>query len=434
MWAVYTSIFKVFTADFLVLLLQSLTSVVVARYLGPEGVGLYIILLLIPAYAEAFGRPYFDYSLIYFVGKKKENLSSSLYLVNLMSFIMVIFLSIVFLIYFKEFKAILFSETVVGYASLMTCFFFIFPLRLLYLNYSHAFQAEKKIEKYNNMHLMQGVLTAALILISVIFLEGSLLSLILANIFGILPSIIYSMRQVHMSEHFFVKFDLVLFKKMAKFSLGQYSYNLISYLKLNIGSLFLIAFSGPIQIAFFNIGKTMADAITRLVPNAVNIIIYPELSNMLDPQEALELLIQSYRVTLSLLLLMALPVLLFSEFLILTLYGEAFEGAVLPFNITLVSFVFHRSSLIFASYFSSFGRTGILATMIAPGLALQTIVFIFYFSDAAAFGASCSFLVGVALTHAIMVLYFNLFHKCEVKSFIPRISDFKDIINGIKVK
>ena len=31
---------------------------------------------------------------------------------------------------------------------------------------------------------------------------------------------------------------------------------------------------------------------------------------------------------------------------------------------------------------------------------------------AAAFGASCSFLVGVALTHAIMVLYFNLFHKC----------------------
>ena len=434
MRAVYTSIFNVFTADFFVLLLQSLTSVVVARYLGPEGVGLYIILLLIPAYAEALGRPYFDYSLIYFVGKKKENVSSSLYLVNFMSFIMVVLLSIVFLTCFKEFKVILFSETLVDYTSLMIGFFVIFPLRLLYLNYSHVFQAEKKLNKYNKMHLMQGVLTASFILIAVGFFEGSLLSLILANIFGILPSIIYGMAKVHVSVRFFVKFDLILFKEMAKFSLGQYSYNLLSYLKLNIGSLFLIAFSGPIQIAFFNIGKTMADAITRLVPNAVSIVIYPELSNISDPQKALALLIQSYRMTVSLLLLMSLPVLFLSEFLILTLYGEAFEGAVLPFNITLVSFVFHRSSLIFASYFSSFGRTGILATMIAPGLALQTIVFIFYFSDAAAFGASCSFLVGVALTHAIMVLYFNLFHKCEVKSFIPRISDFKDIINGIKVK
>ena len=147
MRAVYTSIFNVFTADFFVLLLQSLTSVVVARYLGPEGVGLYIILLLIPAYAEALGRPYFDYSLIYFVGKKKENVSSSLYLVNFMSFIMVVLLSIVFLTYFKEFKVILFSETLVDYTSLMIGFFVIFPLRLLYLNYSHVFQAEKKVNK-----------------------------------------------------------------------------------------------------------------------------------------------------------------------------------------------------------------------------------------------------------------------------------------------
>ena len=48
-----------------------LMRVAVARILGPEMIGLWVILLLIPGYAEAYGRLKFDIVAVYFLGKKK---------------------------------------------------------------------------------------------------------------------------------------------------------------------------------------------------------------------------------------------------------------------------------------------------------------------------------------------------------------------------
>ena len=62
--------FSVFKRDILLLVLNVLTSVVIARKLGPDLLGLWVIVSLIPSYAEAFGRTKFDLAAVYFLGKK----------------------------------------------------------------------------------------------------------------------------------------------------------------------------------------------------------------------------------------------------------------------------------------------------------------------------------------------------------------------------
>ena len=421
----FSSISEIFTAELIILLLQILTSIFVARYLGPDALGLYVILLLIPAYLEAIGRSYLDYSAVYFVANRKENFASVLYLVNCMSVIIVLVLTVAFVSYFGVIKQLLFSATVLDFTAMMAAAFLIFPLRLLYLTYSLMLQATQQFQKYNIMFIMQGVLTSILIIVFTVIFKGSLLSLLLANVFGIIPTIIYGMIVIHKNHKSLVRFNSVLFYEMVKVAIGQYIYNFVTFLKLNIGSLLLIFFAGPSQVAFFNIGKTMADGVTRLVPTAVNTVIYPEMSHQIDSDKTMLLLIDSYRVILVLLVLTAVPVLFISKVLIISIYGLEYNSAVVPFNITLISYVLYRASLIFASYFSAVGRTKVLAGLMIPGPILQVALFIGFFADSGAFGASISLLIGVILTHIILLTYFLIFEDCKVTHFVPRSSDIK---------
>ena len=65
---------SLFTRDVILFFSTLLTGIVIARELGPDMMGIWTILLLIPGYAEAFGRLQFDISSVYFIGKKKRTL------------------------------------------------------------------------------------------------------------------------------------------------------------------------------------------------------------------------------------------------------------------------------------------------------------------------------------------------------------------------
>ena len=143
-----------------------------------------------------------------------------------MSVIMALVLTVAFVTYFGVIKQLLFSATVLDFTVMMAAAFLIFPLRLQYLTYSLMLQATQQFQKYNIMFIIQGVLTSILIIVFTVMFEGSLLSLILANVCGITPSIIYGMIAIHKSHKFLVRFNSALFYEMVNVALGQFIYNL----------------------------------------------------------------------------------------------------------------------------------------------------------------------------------------------------------------
>ena len=66
-------LFSIFTRDVVLFVTTLLTGVVIARYLGPEKLRIWTLLLLIPGYAEAFGRLQLDVSSVYTIGNHKCN-------------------------------------------------------------------------------------------------------------------------------------------------------------------------------------------------------------------------------------------------------------------------------------------------------------------------------------------------------------------------
>ena len=73
------AVFSIFGQETLVIVLAFLTSVIVARWLGPVQLGYFYIILLIPNYAEKFGRlGLIDHAAVYYIKKEKYALGTAL--------------------------------------------------------------------------------------------------------------------------------------------------------------------------------------------------------------------------------------------------------------------------------------------------------------------------------------------------------------------
>ena len=90
--------FSIFKRDVLISILKFVTGIFIARKLGLEMLGIWSILLMISNFIEAFGRIKSDAAIIYFVGKKKLNLSEAVVNINFIFVINIFILGILLII------------------------------------------------------------------------------------------------------------------------------------------------------------------------------------------------------------------------------------------------------------------------------------------------------------------------------------------------
>ena len=84
--------------------------IVIARVLGPTMMGLWVILLLIPIIADAFGGLKFDATAVYFLGKKKSSIGEMVFILNFLSLLTSVVLISLFMWQFDWFYTLLFHS------------------------------------------------------------------------------------------------------------------------------------------------------------------------------------------------------------------------------------------------------------------------------------------------------------------------------------
>ena len=127
------------------------SGVVIARILGPEALGLWAILQLIPGYAEAFGRLKFDISAVYFLGKKKAQLGEMIFTLNLLALITSSIIIAIFLFKFDWFYSHLFKNSITDMRHLALGILLVIPLQFLNTNYNYIHLTLSKIKRYINV-------------------------------------------------------------------------------------------------------------------------------------------------------------------------------------------------------------------------------------------------------------------------------------------
>mgnify|MGYP006077246067 FL=1 len=427
-------LFSIFTRDVVLFVTTLLTSVVIARYLGPEKMGIWTLLLLIPGYAEAFGRLQLDVSSVYFIGKGKVKLGEATFILHLVSVITVTVIGLIGFLNIDFLHNQIFKNVEMDVQELIYGVSFIIPLRFIYINYSYLLIAREKIKFYNKLVIIQALTTSVLSIGMIVLADFGILGALMGSIFGLLISIIYGITKVNSIDKIRPNFNTGLFVEMIKYSTHLYITGLIGFFQNNIATIIAALYVAPAQIAYFALGKSVSEISTKMVPAAVNTILFPRVSSSNDKRGSIDLVIRSFRMTL--LIISTTTVILFYLIkpIVFTLYGDDYYPLIDIFVIIITSVVMVQSSSVFMSYLTGSGNVHLLPKLSILPLLLQIILSFFLVSDFGIIGIAISYAISSACLFIFQVIFFLKLTDTKIESLFIRFEDFKTIKNFLVTK
>ncbi len=420
--------FSLFQRDVVLYFSTLLTGVVIARTLGPEMMGVWTILLLIPGYAEAFGRLQFYVSAVYFLGKRKAGVGEMAFLLHLISLLVAAVILSVFYLQFEWLYASLFDKTSVDVRGLAYTVIAIFPLRLLYYNYSYLLIAKEDVKSYNGVVILQALIGSIGGIFLILALDMGILGAIVGNLTGLVVAIIYAAYKVHKIEAMRIMLRLDLMCEMSKYALKHYAGGVTGYFHLNVTSLLSASYMLPAQIAFYALGKSISEVATRMVPVAVNTILFPRVSQSNDAKASGMLVARLFRVTFIILLAMSLGLAIFIKPVIYLLYGASYYPLIVPFLIMIPSVVLVQAATVFLSYFSGQGRPDLIVKVSVAPLVIQCAAAVMLVPKWMELGAAMSFSLAAFLLFLLQLRGFLKLSGLPALELLPQMDDVATIL------
>jgi O-antigen/teichoic acid export membrane protein len=415
--------FSLFQRDALLFFSTLLTSIVIARQLGPEMMGVWTILLLIPGYAEAFGRLQFDVSAVYFIGKKKASFGEVTFLLHVVALFATIAVLSIFIVGFEWFYEQLFKNVELDVRALAYAILSIIPLRLIYINYSYLLIAQEDVRSYNLLVIIQALLTSVASISMILIFEMGIMGALMGSVIGLVSAILYGMVKIQQIEKLKPNLNIKLMCEMAKYATYHYIGGLIGYFQNSVTSLIAAVYIVPAQVAFYAVGKSICEIATRMVPVAVNTILYPRVSRAEEPTDSRMLVARLFRVTLLILCVSSSVLAMVIKPVVFVLYGSEYYPLIGPFLIMIPGVVLVQSASVISSYFSGSGRPDLLPKISILPLLFQIAVAVILIPKYGVYGASVSFVLSAVLYFVAQVFCFLGFSGLKVKAVVIQWSD-----------
>jgi len=426
--------FSLFKRDALLFFTTLLTGIVIARTLGPEMMGLWAILLLIPGYSEAFGRLQFDVSAVYFIGRKKADIGEITFLLHMVSLLSSIIITCIIVLNFDWLYAQLFKHAAVDVRMFAYAMLLVLPLRLIYLNYSYLFIAHEDVRSYNVFVIIQALTTSGCSIGLILIFDMGIMGALIGSVIGPLVAISYAAVKVHQMGRLRCHLNLTLLWGMAKYAVHHYINGLIGYFQNNITSLIAAIYLVPAHVAFYVLAKSICEIATRMVPVAINTILFPRVSKTDSAEDSRILVARLFRVTLLILMLLAGGLAVAIKAVVYILYGSAYYPIIVPFLIMIGSLVLVKSASVFTSYFAGRGRPDLLPKIAILPLFVQITLTLLLVPQYGVVGAACSFALSAIGLFILQVFFFLKFSELTLTDVLIRFHDLVTVLTFVRGK
>jgi O-antigen/teichoic acid export membrane protein len=311
------------------------TSVIVARILGPEGRGIYAVASTTGALVVQFGNMGLHASNSYYVAKDRElllPLLSNTFFASLgIGFGLAIIAQILFLIQPG-------LAPIQGPILMLTLAWV--PFGLLYLLLQNLLIGTQKIRAYNTIEVGNRVisvlLVGALILANWVTVE----TVYVSGFVALIVCILWTFWQFKVSLLALPFFSSRLFLDNIRYGIKAYLSAIFAFLVLRIDMLMIQYILGPTQAGYYSVAVSLADLIYML-PAIVGIILFPKLVALPNHEERWKVTrkVTAYLgIILSLSVCVAFPL---AKPAIGLLYGKSFLPAAPAFIILGIGTIFY---------------------------------------------------------------------------------------------
>jgi O-antigen/teichoic acid export membrane protein len=426
--------FSIFKRDVLLFILNVFTSIVIARKLGPELLGVWVIISLIPSYAEAFGRTKFDLAAVYFIGKKKYIENEILYHLNIVAITTGIFITVLIFIFKDYIIQLLFY----GESNNLTFIYAILPiitLNFLDLNYSYLLISREDVKYFNYMIIIKALIGSGGACLLLLVFDLGLWSILTANVFSVLISLLFGrwrFNKTNMKSKRIFKLNIGLLRDFFKYSYKLYIGGIISYLNIYLMKSFLSIFMAAEKLAFYSMAQDRATLLNKISASA-NTLLYPRISRSNESDSTITTT-KAFKIILILGFLSSVILAIVIKPLVYIMYGEAFLPMVIPFLVILPGILISGTCDIFTSYFTGSGRSDLIMKLSIFPLILQVILGLIFIKSFGIFGAAASFSLGMIFFSILQIFFFLKLSKTSFRMLIPMSSDYIYIYNFFKLK
>lgn len=405
-----------------------ITGVVVARKLGPEAMGIWAILQMIPSYAECFGRLKFDMAAVYYLGKRKYELGEVVFNLNLLAVGMSTVILGLILLNYGWVYGHLFGKSGVDVKVLMAVMMVQIPAQFLYMNYSYLFIHKEDVVAYNRMVVIKALFSSIAGIILLVVFDLGLVAVVAASVLSMFIATIYGAVKFGRQPAARKAVNLTAIKDLLGYGFKLYIAGIIGQLNVYVAQLLVVLYLTPAAVAYFSMAQSRGQLLDK-IPGALNTILFPRLSKSEEESVSASLVTKSFRVTLVILGIVAVIAAICIKPMIIVLYGSEYLPMLAPFLIMLPGLVVSGAATVFNQYFMGIGRADITAKIAVAPLVLQVATAIVLIPKLGVVGAAMAFVFSFVVVALLQIVVYLRISSSRIADVLPGWEDIR-IIGG----
>nr|WP_309098535.1 flippase [Fredinandcohnia onubensis] len=330
------------------IVISLVTTILIARLLGPEGQGLYSLIILLPSMLLTFMNLGIGVSTAYYVGKDEVDLHT-VYKTNILSNIILTILSIIIGVIFVLF----FREQFLGGAPVLLLLLALSNVPFLLLNQSlqGIFQGKQDFESFNVTliigHIIKLIAVIFLLVVFNLGLNGAIYSYVISNIIVYVLTI-YLLNKKHGARYKLGTFSTELFKKTIVYGLKSHLSNIATFLNYRAALLLLAFFINPIAVGIYVAAVNVAERLW-VVSQAISSVLFPKITSLTEDDSRNKITSILSRNILFLSIIFGLALFVLSDPVITILYGQKYEEAGLVLMLLIPGIILGSNSKVLSN-------------------------------------------------------------------------------------
>ena len=414
-----------FLSQILIFALGFVASIILARVLGPDGKGIYALIVLIPALMLKLGSLGIEAANVYFTGSKqyeiKDIVSNSLSSSILLSSILILLFFGVF--HFDILQNYLASNQINPFYLLLVVL--TVPFSLLSGFLISIFLGAEKITIYNRVNIFKSTFQLILITVFLVILKQGVFGAVISYALGSIGLALVVILLITKFTKISFSFSRGLLKDSTKYGLKAYFGNLTQFFNYRLDMFFVAAFLTPASLGFYSISVGIAEKLWML-PGAIATVLFPRISSLKDI-EANNLTPRIARHTFLIIFVLSLILALIARPLIKILFGSVFLPSVMPLIILLPGIIALGGCKILTADLAGRGKPqfGTYAAFVSLAVNIPLNLWLIpkWGICGAAFASSVAY---ITATLIVMVAFVKISNTSWVKILLFNRYDFQD--------
>ncbi len=320
-----------FATKVILFLLGLVTSIVMARIMGPEGKGLFTLAVLSAAVVYRSANLGIGSGSGYFLGRRKvplDELAGNWLSLSILigASVMAVSISLAPTVAHRVLPSLSLHLVVIAMLTI--------PFSVLHNNFQLLFKASSDFKRFNIMELAQPATFLILfVILAVVFSDRMVDSAVVAYLVSCAFAGLLALLLARQIASFGLRWSGELARSAVRFGVQGYLASLLHFLNLRFDLLLVNLFLAPAFVGYYSISVMIAEKIWY-VPDVLSVVLHPRVAHGSDMDANRDTTMIS-RQTLLIITFCCLIILLTGRFAIRLLFSERFLPAVTPLFVLL---------------------------------------------------------------------------------------------------